>query len=155
MRQFYKVSSELKWQTVSAKITYSHYCEIRWFDDLNKIKYYIKISIEQNLSVRQLKQKIKSNEYERLPLETRNKLINDEESNIKDLIKNPILIRNYNNYEVITEKVLQRLILEDIPSFFKELGNGFTFIENEYKIKIGDRYNYIDLLLYNIKYRCS
>lgn len=36
----------------------------------------------------------------------------------------------------------------------KELGNGFTFIENEYKIKFGDRYNYIDLLLYNIKYKC-
>ena len=34
------------------------------------------------------------------------------------------------------------------------MGTGFTFIDNEYKIKIGDRYNYIDLLLYNIKYKC-
>ena len=42
------------------------------------------------------------------------------------------------------------MILEDIPSFLEELGNDFTFIKNEYKIKIGDRYNYIDLLLYNI-----
>ncbi len=50
--------------------------------------------------------------------------------------------------------MLQKLILEDIPSFLKELGNGFTFIENEYKIRIGDRYNYIDLLLYNIKFKC-
>jgi len=46
------------------------------------------------------------------------------------------------------------LILEDISSFLKELGNGFSFIENEYKIKLGDKYNYIDLLLYNIKYMC-
>lgn len=36
----------------------------------------------------------------------------------------------------------------------KELGNGFSFIDNEYKIKVGDNYNYIDLLLYNIKYKC-
>ena len=35
-----------------------------------------------------------------------------------------------------------------------ELGTGFTFIKNEYKIKIGNRYNYIDLLLYNIEFNC-
>ena len=58
------------------------------------------------------------------------------------------MIRSNNNYEIFSEKVLQKLILEDIPSFLKELGTGFTFIDNEYKIKLGDRYNYIDLLLY-------
>ena len=73
---------------------------------------------------------------------------------MEDLIKNPILIKNTYNYEEISEKVLQRLILEDIPSFLDELGSGFTFIKNEYKIKLGDRYNYIDLLLFNIKYNC-
>lgn len=36
----------------------------------------------------------------------------------------------------------------------KELGQGFTFIENEYKIKIGNRYNYINLLLFNYEYNC-
>ena len=49
---------------------------------------------------------------------------------------------------------MQKLILEDISYFLEELGEGFTFIKNEYKIKIDDRYNYIDLLLYNIKYKC-
>ena len=44
--------------------------------------------------------------------------------------------------------------MEDLPSFLKELGNGFTFVENEYKIKIGNSYNYIDLLLYNIDFNC-
>ena len=44
------------------------------------------------------------------------------------------------------------MILEDIELFMKELGNLFCFIGSEYKIKIGDRYNYIDLLLFNIKY---
>ena len=71
-----------------------------------------------------------------------------------DFVKNPLYIKNIKNYEIITEKVLQKLILEDIPFFLKELGSGFTFIDNEYKIKLGDRYNYIDLLLYNIKYKC-
>ena len=75
-------------------------------------------------------------------------------SNIVDFIKNPIMIKNNNNYEIISEKILQRLILEDIPSFLEELGSGFTFIKNEYKIKLDNKYNYIDLLLYNIKYKC-
>ena len=75
---------------------------------------------------------------------------------IKDFIKNPIVIRNKYNIdkESITEKILQRLILEDIPSFLKELGEGFTFVENEYKIKIGNTYNYIDILLFNYIYNC-
>ena len=74
--------------------------------------------------------------------------------NIKDNIKNPILIKNIHNYTEITEKILQKLILEDISSFMKELGDSFSFIDNEYKIKIGDRYNYIDLLLFNIEFNC-
>ena len=68
---------------------------------------------------------------------------------IKDLVPNPILIRNNNNVEIATEKALQKLILEDIELFMKELGSTFSFIGSEYKIKIGDRNNYIDLLLYD------
>ena len=151
MRQFYKVSQ--KWQTLSAKLSWSHYCEILWFDD-NKYQYYVKISELNSLSIRQLRERIKSNEYERLPESTKNKIINQDKSNVVDFVKNPIIIKNNSKYDIFSEKVLQKLILEDIPTFLKELGNGFTFIDNEYKIKIGDRYNYIDLLLYNIKYKC-
>ena len=45
-------------------------------------------------------------------------------------------------------------VLKDIDNFLKELGSGFCYIENEYKIKIGDKYNYLDLLLFNYKYNC-
>ena len=151
MRQFYKVSQ--KWQTVSAKLSWSHYCEILWFDD-NKFQYYIKITELNNLSIRQLRERIKSNEYERLLESTKNKSVEQKESDIVDFIKNPILIKNSNKYDIFSEKVLQKLILEDIENFLEELGNGFTFIKSEYPIKLGNRYNYIDLLLYNIKYRC-
>ena len=140
--------------TLWTQLTWSHCRELIVLNDINKINYYINTSVKQHLSQRQLNKKIKSNEYERLPEDTKKKLINNEIIDIKDSIKNPIIIKNYNNYEIISEKVLQRLILEDIPSFLNELGEGFCFINNEYKIKIGDRYNYIDLLLYNIKYKC-
>ena len=89
-----------------------------------------------------------------MPLATRDKLTKEEIVELKDIVPNPIFIKNNYKYKIISEKVLQKLILEDIPTFLKELGNGFTFIDNEFKIKLDDRYNYIDLLLYNIKYKC-
>jgi len=154
MIKYYEYVTKEKLPTVSAQLSWSHYDELLKFNDVEKINYYIKISIEQNLSVRQLRQKIKSNEYERLPEETKNKLITKEKTKELDFIKNPILINNYHNHNEISEKLLKRLILEDLDNFLKELGTGFSYIENEYKIKLGDRYNYIDLLLFNIKYNC-
>ena len=152
MKKFYNLIEKVA--TVSPNLSYSHYVELLPYEDINKIKYYIKRIEEQNLSVRQLRQRIKSNEYERLDESTKNKLITKEEVNVVDFVKNPILIRNSHNYEDISEKVLQKLILEDIEFFMKELGNSFCFIGSEYKIKLDDRYNYIDLLLFNIEYNC-
>lgn len=139
---------------LDAQLTMSHYRILFAIKDDNEIDYYINQAIERRLGKRELNIIVKNKEYQRLPEETKNKLAVKEKPKVEDLIKSPIIIKNSTNSEIISEKVLQRLILEDIPSFLKELGKGFTFIENEYKIKIDDRYNYIDLLLYNIQFRC-
>lgn len=152
MLKFYELNEKV--QTLSAQLSWSHYCELLSFENTDKINYYIELVKNNNLSVRQLRERIKSNEYERLPESTKNKSVEQKESNIVDFIKNPILIKNSNKYDIFSEKVLQKLILEDIGNFLEELGIGFTFIKSEYPIKLGNRYNYIDLLLYNIKYRC-
>ena len=154
MLKYYNFVSKEKVPTLSAKLSWSHYDEILRFDDISKITYYIKISEEHNLSIRQLRNRIKSNEYERLPESVKNKIMSKDESNIVDFVKNPLLIKNSNKYDIFSEKVLQKLILEDIENFLDELGTGFTFIKSEYPIKLDNRYNYIDLLLYNIKYKC-
>lgn len=151
-RQFYLMIE--KGATLSHLLTWSHYIEIIPINNVTIINYYINICIYQNLSVRELRNKIKNKEYERLDEETKNKLINNGKLNIKDNIKNPILIKNIHNYTEITEKILQKLVLEDISLFMKELGDSFSFIDSEYKIKIGERYNYIDLLLFNIEFNC-
>ena len=152
MRNFYVFFS--KSQTMSGQLTWSHYIELLKLVDKEKINYYIKIIEEENLSVRELRQRIKNNDYERLDEETKKKLKDKEKLKLPDLVKNPIQIKNASGNNEISEKVLQKLILEDIPSFLDELGNGFTFVRNEYKIKIGDRYNYIDLLLFNYEFNC-
>lgn len=152
MLKFYELNEKV--QTLSAQLSWSHYCELLSFENTDKINYYIELVKNNNLSVRQLRERIKSNEYERLPESTKNKSVEQKESDIVDFIKNPILIKNSNKYDIFSEKVLQKLILEDIENFLEELEIGFTFIKSEYPIKLGNRYNYIDLLLYNIKYRC-
>ena len=140
--------------SLSDELSYTHYRVILQLKNAEEINYYIKISVEQNLSVRQLRERIKNKEYKRLDDITKEKLMSKKVTTVEDFIKNPIVIKNNNNREIISEKVLQKLILENLPFFLKELGNGFTFVENEYKIKIGNSYNYIDLLLYNIKFNC-
>lgn len=152
MRKFFLLQEKLA--TVSQQLTYGHYVEVLPLNNIDEIKYYLMVSEQQSLSIRELRKKIKSKEYERLPKETKNKLNKIEELNVKDLIPNPIIIRNNNLDNELNEHMIKELILNNLDNFLSQLGYGFSYIGNEYKIKIGDRYNYIDLLLYNIEYNC-
>ncbi len=139
IRQFYWLIE--KGAPLGHQLTWSHYRELLPIKDINQIKYYINQVIERQLTKRELISIIKSDEYERLPKETKNKLIenNKEDNNhllVTDLIKNPILIKNTNKIEVVSEKILQKLIHEDLSSFMEELGSNFAYIGKEYKIKI-------------------
>ena len=131
-RQFYLKIEKGAGAALRHQLSWTHYRELLTLDNINELNYYVEITIEQNLSYRQLREKLKTKEYQRLDNNTKLKLINKEKLDIKDNIKNHIVIHNKNNLdkENISEKVLQRLILEDIPSFLKELGTGFSFIEN-------------------------
>lgn len=150
-----RLYSFLKVHPLGAQLTISH-CRILFsVKDDNKLNYYINKCIDNNLTKRELREIIKSKEYERLPESTKSKLKSNKNNyNVVDFVPNPIIIRNKNNLDVIKEKVLQKIILEDLDFFLKELGLGFMYVGHEYKIKIGNNYNFIDILLYNIKYRC-
>ena len=154
MRQLYVMFNDEIWKPLVSKLSWTTFLILMPLNDNNKMYYYANQCLLNNLSKRQLQDKIKSKEYERLDKKTKLKLINQEQANVSDFIKNPILIKNSYNYKEISEKILKRLILEDMDNFLIELGNGFCYIKNEYKIKLGDKYNYIDLLLYNIKFKC-
>ena len=151
MKQFYNVFSNEKVSPLVTQLTWTHCLILMSIKNIDELYYYANQVKRRLLSKRKLEEIIKNKEYERLPIETKNKLINDKKIEVKDLIPNPVLIKNVNSIEIITEKVLHNLILEDIESFMKELGNSFCFIGSEYKIKIGDTYHKIDLLLFNIK----
>ena len=154
IRQFYLFFKEQKWSPVATELTWSHYCELFLIKNIDEIRYYIDISISQNLSRNELRNRIKSKEYERLDSKTKEKLINKEDTLVSDFVKDPIIINNSLNYIEISERVLEELILNDLENFLNQLGNGFSFIGSEYKIKIGNTYNYIDILLFNYQFNC-
>ena len=152
MRQFYLFQ---KGGPMEHQLTWSHYKILLPLKNNNKINYYISKCKELNLSKRKLIELIKSNEYERLNGESKKKLINKENISIKDNLLNPIIINSNNkDIDIFNEKVLKELILNNISNFMEQLGNGYSFIKDEYPILLGDRYNYIDLLLFNYIYNC-
>ena len=151
-RQFYILIQ--KGATLSHQLSWSQYVELLSIKDMPKVMFYINLCIKHNLTKRQLRERIKSKEYERLSESAKSKFVVNEQPLLPDLVKNPILIKKSDKYTEISEKVLQQIILEDIKNFMQELGTGFCFISNEYPIKIGNNYNYIDLLLYNIDFNC-
>ena len=134
MRKFYLIIQ--KGATLSHQLSWSHYVEIITLNDINMINYYVNISSSNNLGVRQLRERIKTKEYERLDGKVKNKLFNNTKLEVVDFIKNPIIIHNSRNCEKISEHYLKRIILEDLDNFLKELGNGFMYVGNEYKIRI-------------------
>ena len=153
MRNFYNFQ---KRQPLVADLNWSHYLKIIPLKDEKKINYYIEQVKRRKLSKRDLEKIIVSKEYERLSDETKNKLINNESLDIKDTIPEPILIPspNIQNEVEIKEKQLQSIIVENISDFMKQLGEGYSFIDKEYKIKINNEYNKIDILLFNYIYNC-
>lgn len=149
MRQLYLTFEKLG--AVSQQLTWTHYRYILALKKEKKINYYINICIKQNLPSRQLIEKIKNNEYERLEYKGDIELITETyEISMKDMIKNPIHIKVDKDIDKLSEKALKQFILEKIEEFLLELGYGFTYVGSEYKI---GSYK-CDLLFFNIELTC-
>ncbi len=99
IKQFYNIIEKVP--ILSGKLTWSHYTELLSIKDSNKLSYYINTTKNNSLSKRELREKIKNKEYERLPIETKNKFANSKNIEVKDLVPN-----NKNNIEIVTEKAL-------------------------------------------------
>ena len=123
--------------------------------DENKINYYINLCIENNLSQRELIKEIKSNSYERLEHkpEKIDMIVPIKVPAIINNFKNPILLE-LKDKEIKSESDLEKLIYSQLSCVFLQLGKGFTWVGNQYKVSDGNKNYFIDMLLYNIKYDC-
>ena len=150
MRQFYILFE--KGAALPHQLTWEHLRLLLPLKNVEEIDYYIHVAIRSNLSYRKLAERIKSDEYGRLPLETKIKLKESKEVNEKDMVPSTIFVSSSKLKEELTEKVLENLIIDNISYVMEQLGEGYCFIKNQYKINIGNNKNYIDILLFNIKY---
>ena len=152
MRRFYLVVEKrqsLIVQFKSLNISWTFIIKLLKLNDVNELLYYINCINKMNLTTRELDSKLKSKEYERLDNKIKEKLVKQEEVTVKDKIPDPIVLEGLEYKEKLTEKVVQKWIDENPASFCKSLGEGYSYIESQYKIKIGLNYNYIDILLFN------
>lgn len=150
MRAFYYIAQ--KCAPLGRVLTWSHYKLLLPLKNLDEIKFYIDLTIRDNLSKRALAERIKSNEYGRLAPETKQKLKEEKEVNQSEMVPSNIVIPSNKLEEKLTEKVLENLIIDNISEVMRQLGEGYCFIKKQYKLNIGNNKNYIDILLFNIKY---
>ena len=152
MRRFYLVVEKrqsLIVQFKSLNISWTFIIKLLKLNDVNELLYYINCINKMNLTTRELDSKLKSKEYERLDSKIKEKLMKQEEVSVKDKIPDPIVLEGLEYKEKLTEKIVQKWIDENPASFCEALGEGYTYVKSQYKIKIGSNYNYIDILLFN------
>ena len=150
IRRFYLIFPI--WPTLSAKINWSYIVEILSLNNDNERTYYINQVILNGLSVRELRELIKSKAYNRLSYADKENimLINDNISlTIEDMIKDPILIKVNKQINNLNEKVLHKYIINMLEDRFLELGTGFALIGHEYKVRVDNHTFKIDLLFFN------
>ena len=152
MRRFYLVSQKRQSLIVlfiKYNISWTFITKLLKLSDIDEIEYYIKSIYKFNLTTRELDLKLKLKEYARLDDEVKEKLSKQEVVPIKDTIPNPVILNGLKFNEKLTEKILQKYIDENPIKLCDALGEGYTYVKSQYKIKIGNNYNYIDVLLFN------
>ena len=140
---------------VAHQLTWTNICKILPIKDENKRNYYINLCITNNLSKRELEREIKNNLYERLEHKPDkiDVIVSTKVPKIINNFKNPILLE-LKNKQIKSESDLEKLIYSQLSYVFLQLGNGFTWVGNQYKVSAGNNNYFIDMLLYNYKYNC-
>ena len=124
-------------------------------ENKNKRNYYINLCNTNNLSRRELEREIKNNSYERLEHKPDkiDVVVPTKVPAITNNFKNPILLE-LKDKEIKSESDLEKLIYSQLSYVFLQLGNGFMWVGNQYKVSDGNKNYFIDMLLYNVKYNC-
>ncbi len=158
MRRFYQCYP--KQQTLSVKLSWSHYCELLSISDDNKRSFYEKETVNCKWSIRELKRQINTSLYERLLLtegksnkETVLALAEKGNEILKpiDIIKDPYVFEflGLPDNKPILESDLEKALVEQIEKFLLELGQGFMFVGTQQRVTLNNTHYYVDMVFYN------
>jgi len=149
-------------QTLSGKLSWSHYAELLGISDDTSREFYIKQCENENWSVRELKRQISSSLFERLALSKDKKGVLQLAkqgitiSEPKDIVKDPYVLEFLKISEEIrmTESNLEQKIIDNLQVFLLELGKGFSFVGRQYRITLDNEHYYVDLVFYHRILKC-
>ncbi len=162
MRSFYLAFPIL--QTLSAKLSWSHYLLILKLEDEKARDWYINECEVSNWSVRALERQINSHYFERILLSQDKQSVSDEAKektkelvySAKEFVKDPYVLEflNLSQNERLYESDLENALISDIQKFLLELGRGFAFVSRQKRVSLEDDHFYIDLVFYNYLLKC-
>ena len=160
MRRFYLTYQ--KWQTVSAKLSWSHYIALIGISNDTSRKFYEKQAINETLSVRELERQIDSSLFERLAISKDKKGVMQLSakghivSHPNEAVKNPYVLDflKIPQSRKTSEKGLEQKIIDNLQMFLLELGKGFAFIARQYRISLRNKHFHIDLVFYHRILKC-
>lgn len=158
MRRFYMAYPNQ--QTVSVKLSWSHYCELLSVTDYDKRRFYEKESLNSGWSVRELKRQINSSLYERILLSdgtiNKEKVLSLVTNGIElarpaDIIRDPYVFEFLGIPEdkPLLESDLERALVAQIEKFLLELGRGFMFVGTQQRVTLNNTHYYVDMVFYN------
>ena len=158
MRRFYQTYRMQ--QTVSVKLSWSHYCELLSISDTDKRSFYEKEAINAGWSVRELKRQIDSSLFERLLLSrgeaNKERVLSLAQKGIElaepsDIIRDPYVFEFLGLPEdkPVMESDLERALVQQIEKFLLELGRGFMFVGTQQRVTINNTHYYVDMVFYN------
>jgi len=149
-------------ETLSHKLTWSHYYELLKVDDDLARQFYEKQAISENWTIRELRRQKKTGLFHRLAigkdkekileLSRKGQIVKSEE----DFIKNPHIFEFMNfpeNYQY-TETDIEKAVINNLQKFLLELGKGFAFIGRQERITLNNRHYAVDLVFYHVKLKC-
>lgn len=151
-----------KFQTVSGKLSWSHYAELLTISDDLARNFYEKQTVKENWSFREMKRQIDSSLFQRLALSKDKKGVialaqkGQELISTKDLLKDPYVFEflQLSKDTIVKERLLEKKLVDNLQTFLLELGKGFSFVARQYKITIDNQHNFIDLVFYNRILKC-
>ena len=160
MRQFYKYFPNTN--TVRSQLNWSQYKLLIRIEDRDKREFYIKESIKNLWSGRELERQINSSLFERLLLSSDKKSILEVAKNEKlpveasEIIKDPMVLEflGLEKRSSYYEKDLEQAIISNLQDFLLELGNGFSFVSRQQRLHIDGDDFYVDLVFYNRLLQC-
>ncbi len=151
-----------KCETLSHKLSWSHYYELLKVEDDLARTFYEKQAIAENWTIRELKRQKKSGLFHRLAigkdkedvleLSRKEQIIESEE----DLARNPYVFEFLNfpeNYQY-TENEIEKAIIDNLQQFLLEMGKGFAFMGRQQRITLNNRHYFVDLVFYHVKLKC-